>query len=328
MAETSLPDYSTVWASGGDKLQPTNSKIALGWEVEIPPRQWFNWLDNKQDQAIQHIIQHGIPQWSSTIEYQAGKSFVQGTDGLIYKAVITNTNISPVSDTAGNWSQVSLTPRGIQRFTSAGTFKVPYGVNTIYISGCAGGAGGGGGGGAVNTPGTGAGGAGGGAGQAVFRQPFAVSPGQTISITIGAAGSGGSQGTPSVSGGPGTAGSNTVVGSLLTLIGGSASAGGVSFTSNVPTGGMPGQGYPSGSYGNDGAAGFNGGVGNGGAGASCTYGGGGGSGRAGSTGANGFPAYGFGAGGGGGGGGYGTNTGGANGGLGAAGAPGILIVEW
>ena len=328
MAETSLPDYSTVWASGGDKLQPTNSKIALGWEVEIPPRQWFNWLDNKQDQAIQHIIQHGIPQWSSTIEYQAGKSFVQGTDGLIYKAIITNTNISPVSDTAGNWSQVSLTPRGIQRFTSGGTFKVPYGVTTLYISGCAGGSGGAGGGGAVNTLGTGAGGAGGSAGQSTIRQPVTVTPGQSIAVSIGSAGAGGSAGFPGTNGGNSGKGGDTTFGSLVSLVGGSLSMGGASFSSGVPAGGIPGAGFPTGSCGGDGANGVNLGVGCGGPGASSPFGGGGGSGRSGSTGVGGGAAYGYGSGGGGGGGGYGSSGAGANGGTGGQGAPGFLIVEW
>lgn len=104
MAEILKPaELNDVWASGGDVISPGTSKIASGWAVEIPPRQWFNYIDNKQDQAIAHINQHGIAVWDSVTEYQAGKSFVQGSNGNIYKSLTTNTNVNPVSDGGTNW---------------------------------------------------------------------------------------------------------------------------------------------------------------------------------------------------------------------------------
>lgn len=104
MAEFSLPtDLNLQWASAGDILKPTDTKVQQGWAPEIPARQWFNWLDNRQDQAIAHIAQHGISVWSSTLEYQAGKSYVQGSDNLVYKAITTHTNINPVGGAPGNW---------------------------------------------------------------------------------------------------------------------------------------------------------------------------------------------------------------------------------
>jgi hypothetical protein len=109
MAEIALPDLSLLWASAGDILQPSDSKIQQGWAPEIPPRQWFNWLDNRQDQALAHFAQHGVAVWSPTIEYQAGKSYVQGSDGVIYKAITTNTNINPVGGAPGNWETPFLT---------------------------------------------------------------------------------------------------------------------------------------------------------------------------------------------------------------------------
>lgn len=103
MAEISLPDLSLQWASAGDVLKPSNSKIQQGWQVEIPPRQWFNWYQNRTDLAICHIAQHGISAWSPFIEYQAGKSYVQGSDGDVYRALITNVGIDPVVDTSQSW---------------------------------------------------------------------------------------------------------------------------------------------------------------------------------------------------------------------------------
>ena len=92
-------DINKIWASAGDVLAPSDSKIALGWQVEIPPRQYFNYIDNKQDQAIAHINQHGIAQWDSVTEYQASTSYTQGSDGQIYKAKQTHSNQNPVLDT-------------------------------------------------------------------------------------------------------------------------------------------------------------------------------------------------------------------------------------
>ncbi len=217
----------------------------------------------------------------------------------------------------------------IARFTANGSFTVPPGVSTIYVSACAAGSGGGGGGGATNSLGVGAGGAGGGAGQAIIRQPYTVTPGTVIALTVpSTGGTGGAAGTPTVPGVQGAAGANTVVGSLVTLTGAGLTGGGFNFSSGVPAGGAAGTGFPSGTSGADGASGFNGGVGVGGVGASGPFGGGGGGGRSGSTGVGGAAAGGFGAGGGGAGGSYGSGGGGSNGGVGDTGSGGLVIIEW
>lgn len=110
MANIDLPDLSLLWSSAGDILKPSDSKIQQGWSAEVPPRQWFNWLDNRQDQAIAHIAQHGIAVWSDTLEYQAGKSYVQGSDGSLYKAITTNTDVNPVGNSGADWSLIATAP--------------------------------------------------------------------------------------------------------------------------------------------------------------------------------------------------------------------------
>lgn len=133
MAETTLPDLSLIWSSAGDILKPSDSKIQSGWAAEVPPRQWFNWLDNRQDQAIAHIAQHGIAAWSSTIEYQAGKSYVQGSDGIVYKALTTNTNINPVGGAPGNWQSAFLpADQAVQVATAAQARAMT--ANNVYLS--------------------------------------------------------------------------------------------------------------------------------------------------------------------------------------------------
>lgn len=103
MADISKPDYTYLWSSGGIKVSPSNSKIQTGWTAEVPPYQWENWSQYRQDQAIAHILQHGLSVWDNTTEYQAGRSYVQGSDGIIYKALTTNTNTNPVTDGGVNW---------------------------------------------------------------------------------------------------------------------------------------------------------------------------------------------------------------------------------
>lgn len=133
MAEINLPDLSLLWASAGDILKPSDSKIQQGWSPEVPPRQWFNWLDNRQDEAIAHIAQHGIAVWSAELEYQAGKSYVQGSDGIVYKALVTNTNVNPVDGSPGNWQSAFLTAdQAVQVATAAQSRAMT--ANNVYLS--------------------------------------------------------------------------------------------------------------------------------------------------------------------------------------------------
>jgi hypothetical protein len=219
-----------------------------------------------------------------------------------------------------------------QTFISNGSFTVPAGVKTIYISGCAGG--GGGGAGiitAVNNCSTG--GSGGGAGQWVLRTVANnVTPGQVIPITIGAGGAGG----PATSGfnqQAGTGGQTLIgtAGSILTL---SPGAGGYSGTGGVYGtygGAAGGAGYPAGQYAQDvtaststvGSGGF------GGAGASGPFGTSGSAGRGAYAGnIVGVAGYGYGAGGSGGGGVYGNPSATSLGAQGTVGLQGIVMLEW
>lgn len=86
-----------LWAAGGTKVNPGLLKSNIGWVVELPPYQYQNWIDNRQDTIIAHINQHGIPEWDSETEYQGNLSYTQGSDGMIYKCISTHTNLNPVN---------------------------------------------------------------------------------------------------------------------------------------------------------------------------------------------------------------------------------------
>lgn len=160
----------------------------------------------------------------------------------------------------------------------AGTYSfiVPAGVQFLYLNGCGAGAGGGGAGGgwaaANHVSGedyqAGGGGGGGGAGHATQGQALAVTPGETITIVVGAKGIGGLGGFPGNTGTNGGAGGvTTVSGSFgtVTLLGGTSGESGTGFgppSGSSGAGGQPGQ--PGGFFGIDGgvgAAGGNGGTG-------------------------------------------------------------------
>jgi hypothetical protein len=120
-------NLSLTWASGGDVLNPGDTKYASGWAVEIPARQWFNYLDNRQDTALAHINQHGVVVWDATTEYQGGKSYVQGiTNGTIYRCIQTHINQDPELD-VGNvyW---------IIAFASAGDFYTKAETDGLYLA--------------------------------------------------------------------------------------------------------------------------------------------------------------------------------------------------
>ena len=201
----------------------------------------------------------------------------------------------------GGWTTASMGAHGKQVFLSGGTFNVPAGISTVWVSG----SGGGGGGGKTSstTGAAGSGGAGGGSGQGVIGQTITVTPSEAITVTIGSGGTGGTSGS-------GSAGGSTTFGAYLTLAGGGGGGAGVSGNVSGAGGAAGGAG---GQKGNVGTYAFNGGVS--GSGANSIFGAGGASGN-GSTG----PSAGV-YGGGGGGGSPGSQNG-------ADGGAGILVVEW
>jgi hypothetical protein len=241
---------------------------------------------------------------------------------------LTNGSISPtfgttvVANAAASNEAVNLGQLFIGNrksvFTSNGTYTVPDAVTTIWVSG-AGGGGGGGGGNSLSSTEQGGGGGGGYAGACVLKTPISVTPGESLTITIGAGGAGGAGTTSLANAGDGSAGGATTIvngsSTLLSLAGGAGANGATSFGTNYVFGG---QGF---SWGlciaaMDDTNGWSGAIGIGGNGQLTPFSVGGGEGNIknnpGSAGTNG--------GGGGGGGGAGAN--------GGAGGNGIIIIEW
>lgn len=96
MSEIIKQSMANIWASIGDVVAPDVEKIAEGWSVEVVPRQYWNWMQNRTDTNLAYLFQHGIPEWDATVEYIVNKSYVAYAD-VVYKAILTGTNKIPSS---------------------------------------------------------------------------------------------------------------------------------------------------------------------------------------------------------------------------------------
>jgi hypothetical protein len=113
MANITKPlGLSNIWASGGTKIDPGTSKVVIGWVVQLPPYEYQNWIDNRQDQALAHISQHGIPEWDNATEYQGLLSYTQGSNGTIYKCLLTNTAKDPSNTLNGQYWAIAFETYG------------------------------------------------------------------------------------------------------------------------------------------------------------------------------------------------------------------------
>ena len=93
------PDMEFIWGSGGAIVEPSDVKKQTGWTPEVPPHQWENWVQNRQDKYLAHINQRGIPQWDGNTEYEAsGLSYVQGSNGVVYKSVAASGPVTTAQD--------------------------------------------------------------------------------------------------------------------------------------------------------------------------------------------------------------------------------------
>lgn len=115
MATNKPADISSkIWAALGDVETPTDAKMETGWVAEVPKAQVENWIQNRQDAFNAHINERGIAEWDATTDYIASKSYVQGSNGNIYKAVQntgpTTVVQDPTTDTVGTYWALAFSP--------------------------------------------------------------------------------------------------------------------------------------------------------------------------------------------------------------------------
>jgi len=136
MALITKPDFTYVWASGGAIVAPNDTKKQQGWVAEAPPFQYDNWLQNRQDQMLAHINQRGIPAWDALTNYEAGSlSYVQGSDGKIYKSVAASgpsaTVQNPTTDGTDTYWTVAFADVGAFLTQAAGDTRYAQRANNL-----------------------------------------------------------------------------------------------------------------------------------------------------------------------------------------------------
>lgn len=99
------PNVTRIWASAAaaaDIVDPDvrdPGKFAAGWEGEIPPYEYFNFLHKLFTQMFAHINERGISEWDASTQYRAGASYVQ-RNGQVYRALEDTKGIDPASSPA------------------------------------------------------------------------------------------------------------------------------------------------------------------------------------------------------------------------------------
>lgn len=107
MAKYNKPNsINTIWAVNAlaqDLEKPSDSYIQTGWTQVKPPYEYENWSMNKLHQGLAYLNQLGIPEWDMNTEYQAYKSYVQGSDNRLYRCIQTHANRDPVAGNTTYW---------------------------------------------------------------------------------------------------------------------------------------------------------------------------------------------------------------------------------
>ncbi|MCC6717372.1 MAG: hypothetical protein IT555_05765 [Acetobacteraceae bacterium] len=269
--------------------------------------------NTRRVQRVQLQLKPGVPATTGT---QVAPAVDSGWVGLATVTVaygqttVTAPNIAPLFTAPTLAFRLPELRPGfatMQAFTADTSFVVPPGVTRLRVRAIGGGGGGGG-----NTA---SGGGGGGGGGGYAEGVFAVGPGQVIAVGVGAGGAAGSNASGSAAGNSGGNGGASSFGTFLSAAGGSGGQGSLAGGQGNSGPGGVGSGGSVNMGGAAGNAGFSAGsAGYGGHGGSAAAGGGGG------AASSGLPSPGAVPGGGG--------AGGGGNFAGAAGAAGLVIVEY
>lgn len=111
---TTRPTVDRVWASSapsGNIQDPDTyeaGKVVRGWEAEIPPFQWFNWILRRNDELKISLLERGIAAWGNDITYKLGALSYNDADNYIYVCLKENKGIQPDMDDGVNWERSAI----------------------------------------------------------------------------------------------------------------------------------------------------------------------------------------------------------------------------
>lgn len=249
-ASSSLGTERTLFGSvsqANDITSQYTASFLRGWGIvgpsDQPTLQDFNAVSYTHGQILSYLHQMGLPEYDAAQEYHIGS--VTQRSGEIYLS-LQNTNIGNSPEASPTFWRRNGTTSTELSFTTPGVsaWVVPLGVSRVYVRII-----GGGGGGGTRTAAQPTGAAGGGGGGGICERWVNVTPGQSINVTVGAAGLGAtSASTPGGNGGASSLGafgsaSGGTGGGVFGGGGGGVGSGGTLNTSSGP-------GFPSATFSN------------------------------------------------------------------------------
>lgn len=136
---TTKPNLTRIWAGSADPsdiLDPdvgSPGKFAAGWEAELPPYEYFNFLQKLFTEALAHVNEQGVSLWDTNTTYPVN-AIVKGSDGQLYIAKTEQAGNNPTSDGGVNWLRrpfnktvgtlVSLFGENIASLSSGDSYRV------------------------------------------------------------------------------------------------------------------------------------------------------------------------------------------------------------
>jgi hypothetical protein len=100
------PPVLPAWADAGDKVQPSNAELSVGWPVSSTPpsRQRFNWVLNFVANAVRYFSRRGLPDYDAAETYMVGDRTI-GDDGKTYRSLVDNNTAQTPSTSPTKWER-------------------------------------------------------------------------------------------------------------------------------------------------------------------------------------------------------------------------------
>lgn len=102
------PELLETWASEGDTSEPFLSKRRQGWLFqEQPASALMNWVQNEQQQKINHLLKNGVSEWSPNTDYTRGACVKHANTA--WKARRDNVESEPAQGNR-DWTEIEPLP--------------------------------------------------------------------------------------------------------------------------------------------------------------------------------------------------------------------------
>lgn len=100
--------FNNIWASAGAVTDPGSTKTNLGWVVEAPTHQNFNFIQNKTDEMLQHIERSGVPVYDPATIYEVG-GYCRDGNNMYRSLSVSNVGNAP-STSPTKWVLAFMLP--------------------------------------------------------------------------------------------------------------------------------------------------------------------------------------------------------------------------